>query len=48
MLGVLQQVTQASQHLGAAWASLLPLALLVVVLAVRPDGLLAPREAFAE
>jgi len=48
VLGVLQQLTQASQHLGAAWASLLPLAVLVVVLAVRPSGLLAPREAFAE
>jgi len=47
-LGVVQQLTQASPHLGAAWASLLPLAVLVVVLAVRPGGLLAPREAFAE
>jgi branched-subunit amino acid ABC-type transport system permease component len=46
-LGVLQQLVQVSD-LGVAWSELLPLAVLVVVLAVRPTGLLAPREAFAE
>lgn len=48
VLGVVQQLTQVTSHLGAAWSELLPLMVLVVVLAVRPDGLLSPREAYAE
>lgn len=48
VLGVAQQLTQVTPQLGAAWAELLPLAVLVVVLAVRPDGLFTSREAFAE
>ena len=48
VLGVLQQLTQVTPQLGAAWSELLPLAVLVVVLAVRPAGLLASPEAFAE
>ena len=48
VLGVLQQLAQVTPQLGAAWSELLPLAVLVVVLAVRPAGLLAPPEAFAE
>ena len=48
VLGVVQQLVQATSHLGAAWSELLPLMVLVVVLAVRPDGLLSPREAYAE
>lgn len=47
-LGVLQQLTQATPHLGAAWSELVPLLVLVVVLALRPRGLFAAREAFAE
>jgi branched-subunit amino acid ABC-type transport system permease component len=48
VLGVLQQLTQVTPQLGAAWSELVPLGVLVVVLAVRPGGLLATREAFAE
>ena len=48
VIGILQQLTQVTPQLGAAWSELLPLAVLVVVLAVRPAGLLAPREALAE
>jgi branched-subunit amino acid ABC-type transport system permease component len=48
VLGVLQQLTQVTPHLGAQWSELLPLAVLVAVLAARPGGLLAPREAYAE
>jgi len=48
VLGVVQQLAQVTSHLGAAWSELLPLMVLVVVLAVRPDGLLSPREAYAE
>jgi branched-chain amino acid transport system permease protein len=48
VLGVVQQLTQVTSYLGAAWSELLPLMVLVVVLAVRPDGLLSPREAYAE
>ena len=48
VLGVLQQLTQVTPSLGAAWSELLPLAVLVVVLAVRPAGLLAAPEALAE
>jgi branched-chain amino acid transport system permease protein len=47
-LGVLQQLAQVTAHVGAAWSELLPLAVLVAVLAARPGGLLAPREAFVE
>jgi branched-chain amino acid transport system permease protein len=48
VLGVLQQLAAVTPHLGASWSELLPLAVLVAVLAARPAGLLAPREAFAE
>jgi branched-subunit amino acid ABC-type transport system permease component len=48
VLGVLQQLALVTAHLGAAWSELLPLVVLVAVLAARPDGLLAPREAYAE
>jgi branched-chain amino acid transport system permease protein len=48
VLGVLQQLAQVTPHVGAAWSELLPLAVLVAVLAARPGGLLAPREAYAE
>ena len=48
VLGVLQQLTAGSEHLGAAWASCCRSAVLVVVLAVRPDGCWPQREAFAE
>lgn len=48
VLGVVQQLTVVTPHLGAAWSELVPLLVLVVVLAVRPGGLLAPREAYAE
>ena len=48
VLGVLQQLVQVIPQLGAAWSELTPLLVLVVVLAVRPGGLLASREAFAE
>lgn len=47
-LGVAQQLVQVTPHLGAAWSELLPLAVLVVVLAARPRGLFASREALAE
>lgn len=48
VLGVAQQLVQVSPRLGASWSELLPLAVLVVVLAARPNGLLAPREALVE
>lgn len=48
VLGLAQQLTQVTPHLGAAWSEVMPLAVLVVVLAVRPGGLLAGREAFVE
>jgi branched-chain amino acid transport system permease protein len=48
VLGVAQQLTAVAPRLGAAWSELLPLAVLVVVLAVRPAGLFASREAYAE
>jgi branched-chain amino acid transport system permease protein len=35
VLGVAQQLVASSTHLGASWASILPLAVLVVVIAVR-------------
>lgn len=37
-IGVAQQLVGAEPHLGAAWSPLVPLAVLVVVLAVRPEG----------
>lgn len=45
VLGVLEQSAVAVPALGAAYADVLPLALLVVVLAVRPNGLRAPYRA---
>ena len=48
VIGVAQQLVQVSAHLGAAWAELVPLLVLLAVLAVRPTGLLAPRKAVAE
>lgn len=38
-VGVGQQLVAAQSHLGASWASTVPLAVLVVVLALRPAGL---------
>lgn len=38
VLGVIEQYAVAWSHLGAAYADVLPLTILVVVLAVRPDG----------
>lgn len=38
-LGVGQQLVASSTHLGASWATILPLAVLVAVVAVRPEGL---------
>ena len=48
VIGVAQQLVASSPHLGAAWSQLLPLMVLLAVLAVRPLGLLAPREPVAE
>lgn len=42
-LGVLQQVVVAAPALGAAYVDVVPLAVLVVVLALRPEGLRATR-----
>jgi branched-subunit amino acid ABC-type transport system permease component len=39
MLGVIEQYAVAWSHLGAAYADVVPLAILVVVIAVRPEGL---------
>ncbi|MDQ1705050.1 MAG: branched-chain amino acid transport system permease protein [Frankiaceae bacterium] len=47
-LGVGQQLVGAWPHLGASWAPIVPLAALVVVLAVRPGGLRAGRQVAAE
>ena len=47
-LGVAQQLVASSTHLGASWASILPLAVLVVVVAMRPQGLRAGREVTVE
>ena len=38
-LGVAQQLVASSTHLGASWATTLPLVVLVAVVAVRPEGL---------
>jgi branched-subunit amino acid ABC-type transport system permease component len=48
VVGVVQQLVAAQQHLGASWAPTVPLAMLVVVLAFRPDGLGAGRQVPAE
>lgn len=47
-LGVVEQAAVATPALGAAYADVLPLALLVVVLAVRPLGLRSPYRAPVE
>jgi branched-subunit amino acid ABC-type transport system permease component len=39
LVGVIEQYAVAWSHLGAAYADVLPLAILVIVIAVRPDGL---------
>jgi branched-subunit amino acid ABC-type transport system permease component len=43
VLGVMQQLVASSTHLGASWATTLPLVVLVAVIAVRPGGLGAGR-----
>lgn len=48
VLGVAQQLVQVAPSLGAAWSELVPLAVLVVVVAVRPGGLRAPRQVAVE
>jgi len=47
-LGVVQQLIASSDHLGASWATTLPLAVLVAVIAVRPGGLGAGRQVVVE
>jgi branched-chain amino acid transport system permease protein len=47
-LGVVQQLVAADEHLGAAWATTVPLTVLIVVLALRPAGLGAGRQVAAE
>src|SRR3954451_21624706 len=47
-LGVAQQLVAAQSHLGASWATTVPLVVLIVVLAVRPAGLGAGRQAPAQ
>jgi branched-subunit amino acid ABC-type transport system permease component len=47
-LGVAQQLVASSTHLGAPWATTLPLAVLVAVIAVRPEGLGMGRRVVAE
>ena len=47
-LGVAQQLVAASDHLGASWATTLPLAVLVAVVAVRPGGLGAGQQVVVE
>ncbi|MBV9098930.1 MAG: hypothetical protein JO079_12830 [Frankiaceae bacterium] len=48
VLGVAQQLVQVAPSLGAAWSELVPLAVLVVVVAIRPGGLRAPRQVAVE
>jgi branched-chain amino acid transport system permease protein len=48
VLGVAQQLVALNSHLGPGWAAALPPAVLVVVLAVRPGGLRAGRQAAVE
>ena len=47
-LGVAQQLVASSTHLGASWATTLPLAVLVAVVAVRPEGIGMGRRAVVE
>jgi branched-subunit amino acid ABC-type transport system permease component len=47
-LGVAQQLIASSTHLGASWATTLPLVVLVAVIAVRPEGLGAGRRVVVE
>jgi branched-subunit amino acid ABC-type transport system permease component len=47
-VGVAQQLVAAESHLGASWAPTVPLALLVIVLALRPAGLGTGRQVAAE
>jgi branched-chain amino acid transport system permease protein len=48
VLGVVQQVVEVVPSLGAAWSELVPLAVLVAVLAARPEGLRAERQVAVE
>lgn len=48
LLGVAQQLTASSSHLGSSWAAVLPVSVLVVVVAIRPGGLRAGRQAAVE
>jgi len=47
-IGVAQQLVASSTHLGASWATTLPLAVLVAVVAVRPEGLGLGRRVIVE
>jgi branched-chain amino acid transport system permease protein len=47
-LGVAQQLVASSTHLGASWATTLPLAVIVAVVAVRPEGIGMGRRAVVE
>lgn len=48
LLGVAQQLVAAWSHLGASWAALVPVTVLVVVVAVRPGGIGAGRQVAVE
>jgi branched-chain amino acid transport system permease protein len=48
VLGVAQQLVASSTHLGPSWATTLPLAILVAVVALRPEGLRAGRRVAVE
>ncbi|MBV9292071.1 MAG: hypothetical protein JO222_06440 [Frankiales bacterium] len=48
VLGVAQQLVATSASLGPAWSTLLPIAVLVTVVAVRPGGLRAGRQVVVE
>jgi branched-chain amino acid transport system permease protein len=39
VVGVIEEYAVAWSHLGAAYSDVIPLAILVAVIAVRPDGL---------
>lgn len=47
-IGVAQQLVASSTHLGASWATILPIAVLVAVVAVRPEGLGSARRVVIE
>jgi branched-chain amino acid transport system permease protein len=47
-LGVVERLAAATPHIGAAWSQVLPLAVLVLVLAVRPAGLRGIQPAVVE